>query len=495
MVQSSLFPVDGGMHRIVAFFAVLVSVAMLAGLVIWAVGLEGFVLWKFNLFFVPLILYLIIFSLQKDKFEFLFVSSILLLPFFGIIIPPKRLEISLLDVMAVLMLLSLLPKLLQRRRSAASSHLWVPWIPVAFFLPALTTSIMPLHSLGIFIHLIGFYLFFIISSEYLQKTDFLDRWHGLLAVSLILCAVFVFLEKATGVSFAFARENLNKFSYVGAVEIRRYAGLFQDPQKAGQFLAAFSVYFMVLWSRKIFVKTWLRRTVLMAIILSLGALLLTVSRLAIASGFLVAGAAILFLNKFRSFGKTALGFAVLLCVVISFAFLSTNVARVMPGAVRARFSTATEAQEGRLQTWESSWHIFQENPITGIGPGNYQEYLMREDPKLRRRNEQGGYVPQQPENGYLKLLYEGGVTGVFGCLYLLGIFVKLILTLLRQGGVRRSVAWGAAGAMSVFLLTFTTQFTIADDRNALIPVIFLALLHALHQKEGGRSERYESSQT
>ena len=153
---------------------------------------------------------------------------------------------------------------------------------------------------------------------------------------------------------------------------------------------------------------------------------------------------------------------------------------VVPIEVVKRFEKTESSFEGRFQVWKDSWHVFLDNPLTGIGPGTYQEYLMRKTPQLRRAKEKGAFVPRQPENGYLKILYETGLLGIVGIFYFLWGFGKQLYKNLQQKNeievVSRSLAMGLG--LLVFLATFITLFTISDARNAIIPVLLFSLLFA-----------------
>ena len=116
---------------------------------------------------------------------------------------------------------------------------------------------------------------------------------------------------------------------------------------------------------------------------------------------------------------------------------------------------------------------------------------MRLEPQLRQYKKKGGFVPDQPENGYLKLLYEGGTIGTAGFLLVLGSFLLRAARILTGQYPREYKArtWAVLGGGGVFLSTFTTIFTISDPRNALLPLLLMAILFSSCRSADRRSSR------
>ena len=111
---------------------------------------------------------------------------------------------------------------------------------------------------------------------------------------------------------------------------------------------------------------------------------------------------------------------------------------------------------------------------------------MRRNPQLRRIHDKGGYVPGQPESGYLTILYEMGLLGALGFVLVLISTVGHIVRNLVVGDNFhfRSYTWAVVAGSTVYFLCFLTLFTPSDARNAILPVILLAVLPSIEEKWG-----------
>jgi len=90
------------------------------------------------------------------------------------------------------------------------------------------------------------------------------------------------------------------------------------------------------------------------------------------------------------------------------------------------------------------------------------------------------YIPDQPESGYLKILYEGGIAGSLAALLVAGDALRRAITVVVAGSnvnpdVRTEGIAALAGLMT-FAVTFVTLFTVSDGRIAGILAFFLAVI-------------------
>lgn len=100
-------------------------------------------------------------------------------------------------------------------------------------------------------------------------------------------------------------------------------------------------------------------------------------------------------------------------------------------AIQKQFSSITNihhsANEDRLKKWEQTWQLFEEQPITGIGLGDWKIEILRFITK-NSEVEQGRLFFQRPHNDYLWILSE---MGIFTFVAYLSIFVAAIMAIFR----------------------------------------------------------------
>ncbi len=473
------------MKKILIFFTggivFFICVYILARLMAWGTSLPTFSILKFMAFYVPLLLFLCFLMTRSDQLGSLLLISIALIPVLGFKVPPARIGITGLDVVTLTVTLLIIYRryLKQELIDLFPSTLLI--LPICMIIPSVIFSIEPITSFLCFIRIIAFYFLLVALLHYFQDKSWRNRFFEALVFSLFLTSASVILERLTGINLSLGYHP-GKITESGMIIIRRYSGFFQDPQKAAQFMACTAAYVVVLvcrgiiHERKQILFSWITLTI------SVIAILITATRASILAGLpLIIGTAVFF-NRFRPIYKLIFTCVVVATMIALICFISPRrtIDYLLPQSARARLEHRRQAFLGRLQIWQKTWHIFKEKPITGIGLGNYQEYLMRENPTLRSLHRLGGYVPNMPESGYLKILYEGGILGALGCLFLIGGIVysgfKIVTTKSTQRG--RVLVWSTLFGLAVFMATFLTVFTISDPRNAILPLLlFLPILH------------------
>jgi len=449
---------------------------LLMQLLAWGTNLPTFRLSKFMAFYVPLLIFLVVLLTRRDPLGFLLLILVFLLPVLGFKVPPARLGITALDIVNVTVFVLVLYRKYVKRSPIDFLPSLTPLAPVIALIPSVVFSIKPDTSLVCFARLITFYVLFMALFHYFQDPSWRRRFIQGIAISLLLVSISVIAEKTFGINLSLGYHP-GKITESGLLIIRRYSGFFQDPQKAAQFMSCLSAFLAILVCRRVVGRSFSGLVCGTAVALSIPAILITASRASILAGLPVVMGAIVFFNRLSLAPRIVLS-SVLAALVILFAAIAPLAVvseGLAPLTVRARLDKSGEALRGRMKIWTETWHIFTERPITGIGLGTYQEYLMRENPRLRSFHEQGGYVPNMPESGYLKILYEGGLVGALGCVVLLGGAIFLVGRSIRRYGNTpvADVVWAALFGLLVFLATFTTIFTISDPRNAMIPIILL----------------------
>ena len=120
----------------------------------------------------------------------------------------------------------------------------------------------------------------------------------------------------------------------------------------------------------------------------------------------------------------------------------------------------------RLQAWQNSFKLIKENPLLGIGTGNWKvEVLKYETPTT------GAYIYQyKNHNDFIETAAD---TGIFGGLLFLGIFVLIFANFIRaffkaRKGEEESYKWLFLPAFGLFCYFFDAFFNFPSDRPEII---------------------------
>lgn len=225
------------------------------------------------------------------------------------------------------------------------------------------------------------------------------------------------------------------------------------------------------------------------IMLVAGTLVLTRSRagwLAAAAVLLVMGAAMLLSPPLRRHGRSwrrIVGILALAVAGVAGSLLLPNTLRWRSDSpylesVRAVTNYQEGSGAGRLVQYRRSMEMAMDNPLFGVGPGNwpaeYPEYAAPGDPSLSRRNP-GTTANPWPSSDWVAFVSERGVPAT--------ILVALALAMLGVGGLRRmrgarDAEEGLAGAVLTATVT-ATLIAGAFDAVLLLAIPTLVVWAAL----------------
>ncbi|MES2266927.1 MAG: O-antigen ligase family protein [Bacteroidota bacterium] len=292
--------------------------------------------------------------------------------------------------------------------------------------------------------------------------SFIARAVKALKISYSIALAFIFIQWVVGLRFTFYPE-LGPNTFDSNLNLIRYPGIFYDSQASGQYLAMGS--FVYLYNS----KNASRRTLVINysfFALSLAGIFLAGSRAAF--GGFVAGLLVIFFitaNRFRIYG-----IVLFLALFLTYTFVSPN------KGVFARTGSLSEDYLFRRSIWQKAIDISKEHPYLGIGPENYQKYVMRhaQDQYLEINEGELLYF-NQPENGYLKIMVELGFTGFF-------IFMMLLITPALRGVYYKLRGWADfrisffVASLVCFLVEFNTVYSIWDIRILLVVVSMIVMI-------------------
>lgn len=467
--------------------AVVLAIAALLGMVTATVGgLAGYRAIYYVAVFGLIVAGGMVVVTRREPLRFAFLALIVCFPVASALVPPGRFDLTIFDTVMIVLTIGLIGK-----KVFASSNAGEPLFPTTSLLiawlltiPCVVLSQFPLVSLRTFIENFLVYVFFLFALNELRRERGVERLALLMSIVLLFMAIGLFIDHFLQVNLSLRGTNLNQLIYASGLEIYRAGGFFQDPQKGGAFLACAITFLLLLSVRGRFRGMKMRFVVWAAIAVGLAALVTTISRAAIVACLLVSAMALFTFNKWNAAAKLVLiGSTMLVAMAAALTPLETWL-DILPAAITQRFSDTSGSLDVRLTIWFDTWYMFADHPLTGIGLGSFQSYLIASHPGVFNfygfgTTEGISYVPDQPENGYLKILYEGGIAGSIAALLVAGDALRraiAVVTSRHADPDARTEAIAALAGLIVFGATFVTLFTVSDERVAAILAFFLAVI-------------------
>ncbi len=464
------------------------AVSASAGLVTAIVGsLAGYRAIYYVAVFALIVTGTIVAVTRREPLRFVFLTLIACFPVAAAEVPPGRIGLTIFDVVVIALTIGLVGKKMLAPSTASeplfpTKSLLIAWL---ISIPCVVFSQFPPLSLLIFIMNFAVYVFFLFALYELGREGGFERLVLLLSIVLLFMAAGLFVDHVLHVNLSLRGSNLNQLSYVAGMEVWRAGGFFQDPQKAGAFLACMITFLLLLSIRGRFRDMKMRFVVWAAIMFGLAALATTISRSAILACLSVSGLALFAFNKWNAAAKLVIAGGMASIAVLAALTPMETWLNVVPAAVAERFLESRTGFEDRLFIWFDTWNIFVDHPVAGIGLGSFQPYLVETRPTVFNYYGLGEaegvvYIPDQPESGYLKILYEGGIAGSLAALLVAGDALRRAITVVVAGSnvnpdVRTEGIAALAGLMT-FAVTFVTLFTVSDGRIAGILAFFLAVI-------------------
>jgi O-antigen ligase len=422
---------------------------------------------------------------RTEPLRFMFLVLLAVLPFSNILLPPGRLNITVFDAATLVLTCGLLVhKAFARETDSPLFPARSLWLCFILLIPSVIFAWYPLKAAQALLLIFAAYVFFWFVLQELRRPGGMERLIALLCLSVILVSGGLFIDHWFQINLSMRGSNPNQLTLSGGQYIWRAGGFFQDPQKAGAFLASLLMFLLVLGVRGRCRTAGLRLLLLGALALGLAAMFLTVSRAAILSFLIVAAVALLAMNRWPSVLKAA-GILALVLIAVTLVTVPDFWMGLLPGNMAERVAQSQVELAYRMEIWSNTWEMFEGQPVTGIGMGGFQQYLIDTRPGTTDyfgTYEYTGmtYIPDQPESGYLKILYETGILGSLAVLVLIGATLRRAIRALVDGGVgeadRRTEVVAVLASLAVFAGTYATLFTTGDPRLLALFAIFVAVI-------------------
>lgn len=480
----------------VLLFATILGGAVMAGMATAYIGSRGeFRAVYYIAVFVLFVAGSIVAITRREPLRFVFFATILGFPIMLAAVPPARFGLTVFDVVMAILAVGLVGRRMLGTATVPifpTASLAIAWLVA---LPCVVFSQFPAQSFKSFVVIFAVYAFFLLTLEELKRERGFERLVGLLSIVLIIMAVGCFVERVTHVNLSLRGDNLNQLSYATGLEIYRAGGFFQDPQKGGTWFAIMIAFLLIAVVRGRLRDAKLNLLAWIGIVLGTGALITTVSRAAIAACVVICALALFAFNRWNAAVKLFIAGGVVSAAIVA-AMIPPDVwLSLVPREVAERFENPGRDLELRMRIWFDTWNMFADHPLTGIGFGAFQDYLKYTQPTVFNYYGLGEatgvvYIPDNPESGYLKILYEGGIAGSAA------VLIVALDALRRSVGVMfgdrtpdaRTEVIGALVALLIFSVTFVTLFTPADARIAALVAFCLALIWH-HSPARGRATR------
>lgn len=423
---------------------------------------------------------------RAEPLRFVFLALIVCFPIANALVPPGRIGLTVFDLVMIALTIGLIAKKLFASSIASKPFFPTKSLLIAWLLsiPLVAFSQFPLSSLLVFGVSFAAYVFFLFALDELGRERGFERLVLLLSIVSLFMAAGLFIDHFLHVNLSLRGSNLNQLTHLAGMEIRRAGGFFQDPQRAGAFLASMITFLLLLSVRGRFRGTKMRFVVWAAIGAGLAALVTTISRSAILACLSVSGLALFAFNRWNAAAKlVTAGSMVLVAAGMALTPIETWLS-IAPATVSERFLTMRVDLEHRIDIWFDTWDMFADHPITGIGMGSFRPYLVATQPTVFNYYDLGTaagvtYIPDQPESGYFKILYEGGIAGSIAVLLLVGDAVRRAFDVIAGNNAdsdARTEGIAALAGLVTFGVTFVTLFTMTDPRITGIFAFLLAVI-------------------
>ena len=434
---------------------------------------------------------------RKEPLRFAFLALIACFPIATAEIPPGRFGLTVFHAVMFALMIGFVGRKMSDTSSAFTSFFPTRTLLAACLLiiPCIVFSQYPLWSMEQFlINNVTVYFFLLFTLEELQTEKGFERLVFLLSIALLFMSGGLYIDHFLHFNLSLRGSNLNQSTISeSGLSIYRAGGFFQDPQRAGAYLACMITFLLLLSVRGRFSGMKIRFLVWIAIVASLGALATTISRGAILSCVLVSALALFLFNKWNAVAKLlVLGIVFVVATTAALTPAQTWLS-ILPKTTLDRFLTMSVEVDSRLSIWSDTWDMFADHPVSGIGIGSFRPYLIDTRPAVFNYYDIGtaagvAYIPDQPESGYLKILYEGGILGSLAALLVVGDALRRTVVLMadgRRSAHARTEAVAALAGIATFGATFVTLYVSADQRVAALFTIFLAvILHRSLQDPG-----------
>jgi len=153
------------------------------------------------------------------------------------------------------------------------------------------------------------------------------------------------------------------------------------------------------------------------------------------------------------------------------------------------------SNQWRFLVWEKSVTMIKDNPILGVGIGNWDitipSYGLEKLPDAEFKTR----FPQRPHNDYLWVLSEVGIFGFLSYMAIFGIVIWYIFQIISHNIDRKEkllallIFWGIVGYMTISVFTFPKERIF----HSIILLLMMALVVMMYHKSQGSENQISNS--
>jgi O-antigen ligase len=327
-----------------------------------------------------------------------------------------------------------------------------------------------------FIRLARFFIILIfplvlISTMYHDR-DFMYSIQKKFPYLVMICLGFLFLQIIIGLNFSLVKTLNPNVTIANGI---RYPGIFSDPQQFAQFLGASSFLLLIRFdpNEKIKKINWILFAGCIVAILAAGG----------RAGFMGWG---LGLFLFIFFSKPQYKIAILslsLILGIVIFFFQDKL------AIFNRGTDLQDTYDFRAQIWYQAFQIFLNNPLFGIGLGNYSDYVLIHCPEQVWIVNNEFIAFDHPESGYLLFLTELGGIGFICIMTIILLPIgRALLAYFKTKDINHILF---ISALLCWMVGFYSTDSLGDVRMKIIVAFILGGMVAYRLVQNDQLENYQ----
>jgi len=208
-----------------------------------------------------------------------------------------------------------------------------------------------------------------------------------------------------------------------------------------------------------------------------------------------------YMNKhFTLLQKVAISITIIAAITLLYAIPQTNVSYNVDRTItnlsnyagsEIDSSTRSTSVGTRLEMWQAAWTMFTENPVRGIGWGNYLEQANKQV-KQGLRNRSAAYYPH-PHNQYLSSLANGGLISFIALLILFTIPLMIFVRQIKHSKSREihRLALAAILMLVAYMIFGMSEVILERSRPVNFLVFYLTvIMAAIHTQQKSITQKH-----